>query len=411
MGRRMRIMVVDDEPMITLSLGELLKDDGFDVTTHSNATNAIAELKKHNLDVVITDITLGDENGIDLVSWIHDNSQNTPVILITGNPGLESAVKGLRSGAFDYIGKPVTRDILRPALERALGARKRTEEIRRLQRILDHRHRKVRPVEQLSQDQEIRDLLPHAIRDGQLEVFYQPRVDARTMEMRGLEALMRWKHPVRGYVSPAEFIPVAERSGQIVVLGHWLLHEVAKQILSWQEAGHRLIPVSVNISAKQFEKGDIVGLVREVLDTDDRLTPALFELEITETVILTGVEATAKTLDSLKAVGVRLALDDFGTGYSSLSYLKNFPFDCLKIDQAFIRNLEHDRRDMAITRTIVDLAHSLGLSVVAEGVETHAQADIVRSFGCDEIQGYLVSRPKPAGEIEPFLSGTPGGVH
>ena len=408
MGRRMRIMVVDDEPMITLSLGELLKDDGYDVTTHASASNAIAELKKHNLDVVITDITLGDENGIDLVSWIHDNSQNTPVILITGNPGLETAVKGLRSGAFDYIGKPVTREILRPAIERALGARKRTEEIRRLQRILDHKHRKVRPVEHLAQDQDIRDLLPHAIRDGQLEVFYQPRVDARTMEMRGLEALMRWKHPVRGYVSPAEFIPVAERSGQIVVLGHWLLHEVAKQILKWKEAGHRLIPVSVNISARQFERGDIVGLVREVLDTDDRLTPELFELEITETVILTGVEATAKTLDSLKAVGVRLALDDFGTGYSSLSYLKNFPFDCLKIDQAFIRNLEHDRRDMAITRTIVELAHSLGLSVVAEGVETHAQADIVRSFGCDEIQGYLVSRPKPAPDIEPFLFGMAG---
>lgn len=118
------------------------------------------------------------------------------------------------------------------------------------------------------------------------------------------------------------------------------------------------------------------------------------------------MDETARILESLKAVGVRLALDDFGTGYSSLSYLKNFPFDCLKIDQAFIRNLENDRRDMAITRTIVELAHNLGLSVVAEGVETHAQADIIRSFGCDEIQGYLVARPQPALDITPFLSGS-----
>jgi EAL domain-containing protein (putative c-di-GMP-specific phosphodiesterase class I)/CheY-like chemotaxis protein len=406
MRKKRRVMVVDDEPMITLSLGELLKDDGYDVTTHESATNAIKELKKHNLDVVVTDISLGEENGIDLVSWINENSHNTPVILITGNPGLETAVRGLRSGAFDYISKPVTREILKPALERAISARRRTEEIHRLQRILDHRHKKVRPAEQVAQDQELRDLLPHAIREGQLEVYYQPRVDARTMELRGLEALMRWKHPVLGQVSPARFIPVAERSGQILVLGHWLLHEVARQILAWKDAGHKTIPVSVNISARQFERGDIVGLVREVLESDDRLTPDMFELEITETVILTGVDETARILESLKAVGVRLALDDFGTGYSSLSYLKNFPFDCLKIDQAFIRNLENDRRDMAITRTIVELAHNLGLSVVAEGVETHAQADIIRSFGCDEIQGYLVARPQPALDITPFLSGS-----
>jgi FixJ family two-component response regulator len=287
MRKKRRVMVVDDEPMITLSLGELLKDDGYDVTTHESATNAIKELKKHNLDVVVTDISLGEENGIDLVSWINENSHNTPVILITGNPGLETAVRGLRSGAFDYISKPVTREILKPALERAISARRRTEEIHRLQRILDHRHKKVRPAEQVAQDQELRDLLPHAIREGQLEVYYQPRVDARTMELRGLEALMRWKHPVLGQVSPARFIPVAERSGQILVLGHWLLHEVARQILAWKDAGHKTIPVSVNISARQFERGDIVGLVREVLESDDRLTPDMFELEITETVILT----------------------------------------------------------------------------------------------------------------------------
>lgn len=403
MGRKHRIMVVDDEPMITLSLGELLKDDGYEVTTHATASAAIEELRRHNLDVVISDISLGEENGIDLVSWINENSHNTPVILITGNPGLDSAVKGLRSGAFDYISKPVTREILRPALTRALASKRRTDEIRRLQRILDHRHKKVHPSEPLAPDQEIRKSLAIAMEQGQLEVFYQPRVHASTKELCSFEALMRWKHPRDGYISPARFIPIAERSGQIVVLGHWLLHEVSRQIASWKAQGKKLVPVSVNISARQFERGDIVGTIREVLDADD-LPAHLFELEITETVILSGVDQTAKTLSALKQTGVTLALDDFGTGYSSLSYLKNFPFDCLKIDQAFIRNLEKDRRDVAITRTIIELAHSLGLTVVAEGVETQAQADIVSSFGCDEIQGYLIARPQPAADVTSFLS-------
>ena len=244
--------------------------------------------------------------------------------------------------------------------------------------------------------------LHKALERDEFSLYYQPKIDVASGSTIGVEALIRWRHPDLGLVSPAEFIPMAEESGLIVPIGEWVLDSACAQLRAWQEDGLTPVPVAVNLSAKQFHQQNIAAIVMRALQ-DHGVDPRLLELEITESTAMRNAEATGTTLRKLKALGVRIAIDDFGTGYSSLSYLKRFPIDSLKIDRSFVTELPGNQDDATIAQAIITMAHALRLKVVAEGVETRAQLEFLTANGCDEIQGYYFSRPLPAEQCTQLL--------
>jgi diguanylate cyclase (GGDEF)-like protein len=254
----------------------------------------------------------------------------------------------------------------------------------------------------LTERVELERALRVAIERDELMLRYQPQVDAGTGEIVAIEALVRWCSPERGFVMPDKFIPLAEETGLIVPLGEWVLREACRQNKAWQDANLPPIPMAVNISARQFAEGGFEANVERVL-TETGLEPHLLEVELTETTIMDSLDRAARTLAALKALGVRIAMDDFGTGYSSLSALKHLPIDCLKIDQSFIRDITIEGTGSAIVTTIIVMGKSLGLTVLAEGVEDEEELAFLREHGCDRIQGYLFARPAPAAETEVLL--------
>jgi diguanylate cyclase (GGDEF)-like protein/PAS domain S-box-containing protein len=244
-------------------------------------------------------------------------------------------------------------------------------------------------------ERDLRDALEH----GQLSLHYQPKVDLSTWKVTGFEALLRWRHPEHGNIPPSEFIPVAEESGLILPMGEWALTQACREAMRWP----RQMQVAVNISPVQVMAQNLPEAVQRSLD-DSGLEPHRLELEITESVFINETRGTVERLHTLRRLGIQIALDDFGTGYSSLAYLRRFPFDTLKIDRAFVRELLTSRDARAIVRNILALAKSLRMATVAEGVEEPAQVNVLASEGCDLVQGYYVSRPMPADEVEKFLA-------
>ncbi|MCX7570640.1 EAL domain-containing protein [Tumebacillus sp. DT12] len=254
-----------------------------------------------------------------------------------------------------------------------------------------------KPYERMMLETELRK----ALERSEFLVYYQPQLNARTGQIEGVEALVRWMHPERGLVSPFHFIPLAEETGLIEPLGDWVLRTACQQMRQWQVAGLPVERVAVNLSLRQFQHQDLVASVTRAL-AEAELAPSALELEITESMTM-DVRYTKQVLGELKALGVQIGIDDFGTGYSSLSYLKSFPIDRLKIDQSFVRDILCDENDAAIVSTIISMAHHLKLKVIAEGVETAEHLQVLTEQGCDEAQGYLFSPPVPAAELEVML--------
>lgn len=255
----------------------------------------------------------------------------------------------------------------------------------------------VRSLEKL----ELESSLRRALDRGELLLHYQPQADIHTGEIIGAEVLIRWKHPDLGMVSPGQFIPMAEDTGLIVPIGQWVMDQAVAQNKAWQESGVPVVKLAVNLSAQQFR----LPLVEEVSAVLERhgLSHQFLELEITESMVMNNVERVIGMMTDLAALSVPMSLDDFGTGYSSLTYLKRFPIDKLKVDQSFVRDVPYNADDVSITRAIISMGKNLGLKVIAEGVETREQLEFLRNEGCDEIQGYLFSRPVPADEFRNML--------
>jgi diguanylate cyclase (GGDEF)-like protein len=249
--------------------------------------------------------------------------------------------------------------------------------------------------------------LRHAITNEEFVLHYQPRLAVDSLKIIGVEALIRWHNPQLGLVSPAEFIPLAEDNGLILPIGEWVLRTACRQTREWQDKGFTGMRVGVNVSARQFHQQQLAEQVLEILE-ETRLSPEYLDLELTESSIMSNAEATIDVLTRLKAMGVTISIDDFGTGFSSLSYLKRLPIDALKIDQSFVRDVTTDPDDAALVMAIVTLAHNLRLQVVAEGVETEEQLRFLHLLRCDEVQGYLFSKPLPAAELERVFSLKPG---
>jgi EAL domain-containing protein (putative c-di-GMP-specific phosphodiesterase class I) len=244
--------------------------------------------------------------------------------------------------------------------------------------------------------------LRRAVERNEFLLHYQPKLDLRTGAIAGVEALVRWQHPDWGMVSPAQFIPLAEETGLIVQIGEWVLRTACEQSRKWREEGIPALRIAVNLSARQFAQKTLLRDVGRII-AESGLTPESLELEITESLVMHNPEQATQTLEELKAMGISLSIDDFGTGYSSLSYLKRFPLDCVKIDRSFIKDIPVDADDMAITKGVIALGHSLRLKVVAEGVETAEQLDFLRANDCDELQGFFFSKPLPSEEVTTFL--------
>ncbi len=243
--------------------------------------------------------------------------------------------------------------------------------------------------------------LRKALPAGEFELYYQPVVNLANSEISGFEALIRWNHPERGLVSPAAFIPLAEETGFIVPLGEWVIRQACATAAQWPGD----LRVAVNISAVQFRNPGLMQVVVGALAASG-LDPTRLEIEITETVLLHNKEATLAVLHQLRALGIRIAMDDFGTGYSSLTYLQCFPFDKIKIDRSFVKDITENSGSLNIVRAAAALARGMGMMATAEGVETREQLDQITSEGCTEMQGFLFSQPIPAHEIERlFLSG------
>ncbi len=240
--------------------------------------------------------------------------------------------------------------------------------------------------------------LRRALDEGQFVLHYQAQVDIASGALMGAEALIRWQHPELGLVPPGRFIPAAEESGLIVPMGEWVLLEACLEAARWQQAGLSGLVVAVNLSALQFKRGDIEQSVILALQ-ESGIDPSQLELELTESILIGDTEQVLETVMRLKRMGVKLSIDDFGTGYSSLSYLKRFKVDKLKIDQSFIRNLASDAEDAVIVRAIIQMAHNLGLRTIAEGVESQQVLDRLHLYQCDEVQGYLISRPVSAAQF------------
>lgn len=256
-----------------------------------------------------------------------------------------------------------------------------------------------RAVKRLSLEMELR----RAFESSQLEVYYQPQYDARTLKVAGAEALLRWFHPQRGRIATADFVAVAEETGLIGDIGRWTLQQVCRDLRRWRSAGLTVPSIAVNVSGRDFTRQDVLLRLSRVVE-EAHLPASLFELELTEGVLMQDVEGGQRSLLALKEFGFALAVDDFGTGYCSLNYLKRFPLDTLKVDRAFVNDITLDADDAAIVRAIIGLGHNLDLKLVAEGVETQAQLEFLRAAGCDLIQGFLMSEAVPADALVSLLS-------
>ncbi|HPN83238.1 MAG TPA: EAL domain-containing protein, partial [Spirochaetota bacterium] len=234
-----------------------------------------------------------------------------------------------------------------------------------------------------------------ALENHEFELFFQPMVALPERRIKGFEALIRWRHPTRGLVSPLDFIPTAEETGLIISIGEWVLTQACEHISAWRLDGHTDIHVAINFSARQFENRNMLDLVGAVMQRTGT-PPQALEIEITETVAMKNYDTSIHLLNELHGMGIRISIDDFGTGYSSLGYLKHFPINMLKIDRSFVNDIPGSREDMSITRAIIAMARSLGLDIIAEGVETPEQLAFLEEAGCNFIQGFLFGQPLDA---------------
>jgi diguanylate cyclase (GGDEF)-like protein/PAS domain S-box-containing protein len=257
--------------------------------------------------------------------------------------------------------------------------------------------------EQVMHQMHLESSMREALELNQFVLHYQPRLRAGDLGLAGVECLVRWNHPGQGLLAPDEFIPMAEETGFIIGMGRWIIREACRQHMAWRKRGLGSIPVSINLSGVQLKDSGLLQVLNDAV-ADFGIDPACMELELTESILMDDVETTIRTLRALKEIGLALSVDDFGTGYSSLSYLYRFPIDKLKIDKTFVRNLRLEPHGLSVTRAIAVLGHSLGLKVVAEGVEDAAAARILCDLGCDELQGYHFLHPLPATELEPWLA-------
>ncbi|MEG4998437.1 EAL domain-containing response regulator [Microcoleus sp. B4-D4] len=395
-----KILVIEDDRVIRENILKLLKAEGFDVTGAENGALGLNAAVSSLPDVILCDVMMPELDGYGVLDALrsHPVTATVPFVFLTGKAERSEMRQGMELGADDYLTKPFTKAELVGAISSRL---KKQAAFAEQQHNLRSQSSALLPdvTDKLEQ---IETSLRAALEREEFQVYYQPQVNVQTGKIMSAEALVRWLHPEKGLISPAEFIPDAEETGFIIQLGEWVLQTACRQIQVWQNAGFSLQQVAVNLSPRQFHQPELSSRVAEIL-AEIGLAPSSLELELTESLMVEDAESAIATLQQLKDLGVSISIDDFGTGYSSLSYLTQYPFDVLKIDRCFISNITDGCTNAAIVKAIIEMAHSLCLEVIAEGVETEAEKDFLWRYECDAMQGYLFSPPVPAADFEKLL--------
>jgi len=388
-----KILVIEDETILRENIVALLEAEDFEVIAAENGLVGLKMAISELPDVILCDMMMPELDGYGVLTMLRQEptTTTTPFIFLTARSTKSDFRQGMELGADDYLTKPFTRAELLKAIA-----------IRLTKQATFKKHLSVETLDVTPREQAITIGLRQALQNQEFEIHYQPQVDLQTGLIFGAESLLRWHHPDLGMVSPAEFIPVAESTGLIIPVGKWVLDTACRQTKIWHDAGFNSLYISVNLSARQFTQPDLSQKIVDTLDSTN-LAPRMLKLELTESIIMQDVHNAIAIMKELQAIGVEIAIDDFGTGYSSLNYLKNFPVDILKIDRCFVRNLDQDAKNSAITTAMIHMAHDLNLRVIAEGVETEAELFSLCQQRCDAMQGFFFSRPLPVAEFEKLL--------
>ncbi|MBE9176450.1 EAL domain-containing protein [Synechocystis salina LEGE 06155] len=407
------ILIVEDESIIRELIGETLSLENYGILEAENGVAALGLVNSLEVmpDLIICDVMMPEMDGHGLITALQQNPKTAaiPFIFLTALGTMQDFRKGMNSGADDYLIKPFKQEDLLNAVNSRLQKQAKLSAFYQT----NPPHLSTRRSTNTDTDKGTPTLTPDEVeiwRDlevglntGQVYLYYQPKITIHNHCLIGCEALIRWHHPRKGFVSPGIFIPIAEKTGFISVVGEWVIETALRQCQQWQYLGLDPVQVAINISAQQFHGKDLIRLLRLGTQKYD-VSPQQLEVELTESLLVDNVEDSIDQLNGLRAEGFSVAIDDFGTGYSSLSYLQQFPFDALKIDQSFVRHIDQNAKNKTITASIINLAHELDLRVIAEGVETWAEYDTIADMRCDELQGYLFSRPLPVADFTELLS-------
>lgn len=385
------ILLVDDEPHVLSALCRLL-GRRFNLRCATSGTEALSIIEREGpFAVIVSDMCMPGMHGLDLLDQVRCRAPETVRLALSGVADFKTLVAAINDGAvFRFLTKPVGGDILRNSLESAL-VRHRCER----QAVIP-----VNPDKTLLREM---DDLRRALHKGELCLYAQPQYDFNLRRVTGVEMLVRWVHPERGILTPDNFLPLAEVAGLQGTLTAWVLDEACRVAREWDDRGQPPITVAVNVTASDMAQADLVSDVRRCLRKYD-LPGSRLELELTEGVLLGELHQTMETLRELYALGVTFSIDDFGTGHSSLSRLRQLPMTKLKIDRSFVSDVADDPDAHSIVKMIVGLGHGLGMSVLAEGIETPTQLATLRDVGCDSMQGYHLARPMPTEDFPAWMA-------
>ncbi|HEY9880987.1 MAG TPA: EAL domain-containing response regulator [Leptolyngbyaceae cyanobacterium] len=388
------ILVIEDEAPIREIIYEMLEEADFKVITAENGRQGLGLAHEQEPDLILCDIMMPGLDGYEVLTHLRQNLPTalTPFIFLTARADRPDIRQGMTLGADDYLTKPFTQQELLDAVQVRLNK----------QNLLHNFYTSPTSSPLPKKDIAIEEKeLRLALEREEFQLYYQPQINLQTGALLGAEALLRWHSPERGMVSPAEFIPLAEATNFILPLGEWVLQSACHQIKSWLSAGLPPLMLSVNLSSAQFNQTDLISYISRVLQ-ESQVPPQLLGIELTESLLVKDVEEAIQRLKELRQLEIHVSIDDFGTGYASLGYLQHFPFDVLKIDRCFVRNIQENRTNAAITTAVIHMAHELNLSVIAEGVETVAEQNFLISHHCNAMQGFLVSPPLPPEEFDRF---------
>lgn len=404
-----KILVIEDEKPLREILLQLLMSQGFNAIGAQNGKEGVQMAIAEVPSIILCDVQMPEMDGYEVLKTLRENPlmATIPFIFLTSCDGKSNFRMGMELGADDYLTKPCNKNELFKAI--ATRLKKKSAAIETLDQALYQAEARLNEwinnseinnisAEKLEQEARLR----RAWVKQEFLVYYQPQVDIFTGKIIGAEALIRWKNPEHGMISPAEFIPLAEETGLIIPIGEWVLQTACANAARWNNTKFAPLRISANLSARQLTDIHLVDRIVNMLEKSG-LEASNLELEITESSLVENASHTSHILQELKALGISIAIDDFGTGYASLNYLKQFPFDTLKIDKCFVRNINNDSENIAITTAVVQMAHNLNLKVVAEGVETEAELSFLAGQKCDIMQGFLFSRPLPTPEFEKLL--------
>lgn len=392
------ILIIEDEEAVRENILDLLEAEEFETLAAANGRIGVHLAISEVPDLILCDMMMPEIDGYGVLTALRQDPSTAtiPFIFLTAKSAKSDFRQGMDMGADDYITKPFTRSELLSAIMNRLEKHATLKRYLSPQTVINN----LSPKMQLLEISLHRAIKQHNFQE--FEIYYQPIVDIASGKIVAAESLLRWHSQEFGMIYPTEFIPLAESTGLIVPIGKWVLKRVCQQIKSWRDAGIHSLIVAVNLSVIEFNQPDFIHKIVNLIAIND-LEPHYLELELTESMIMQDVNSASATMKELQSLGVKIALDDFGTGYSSIIYLKNLPINTLKIDRYFIHNVANDPQKSAITKALIQMAHSLNLDVVAEGVETEAELAFLRQHNCNYIQGFLFSRPLPAAEFKNLL--------